>query len=87
MLISVLLIALVAFAGLVLTYLVGDDEPLLWRISAGIVVGSAIFGTVAFVGADVFGFNALTVSISLLLTALPAALVTRHALARIGHDG
>src|SRR5437868_529381 len=87
MLITVLLIALIAFAGLVLTYLVAEDEPILWRISAGSVIGSAIFGTIAFVAADVFGLTVVTVAVSLILTFLPVTLLSlKNIRRRFLHD-
>lgn len=68
MLISVAIILLAALGGMALTYLFVDDEPFYWRLSAGSVIGSAIFGTVGFVVASILGFTALTVLIPLTIT-------------------
>ena len=46
--------------------LIEREEPLMWRIAAGCVIGSAVFGTVAFVLALAFGLTPLTVVFSLL---------------------
>jgi len=49
MLISVLLLLPIAAGGLALTYLIEKDGPFLWRLAAGTVIGSALYGTLAFV--------------------------------------
>ena len=74
MLISLILLAIIAAGGMALTYLIVNDEPLMWRLSAGTVIGSAIFGTLAFVAASLAGLSVVTASICLALTAAPAAL-------------
>jgi len=61
MLISVLLIILIAFGGMMLTYTVAKDERFMWRLAAGNIVGSAIFGLAAFAAACLFGFGRATV--------------------------
>ena len=48
MLISLVIILFVTLGGLALTYLVEREEPLMWRVAAGNVVGCALFGSVAF---------------------------------------
>src|SRR5688500_17124446 len=77
MLLSLILILLIAAGGLALTYLFADDETFLWRVSAGNVIGSAIFGTVGFVIVSLFGLSAATVLISLILSISPLILFTR----------
>lgn len=57
MLVSILLVFLIVLGGFALTYPIADDEPLMWRIAAGNVIGSALFGTLSFVGATVAGFT------------------------------
>lgn len=87
MLISIVMIAAISFSGLALTYLVAEDEPILWRLSAGSVVGSAVFGLIGFLAACVFGFNALTVIASLAVTMLPLLLMRRRDVrGRFRHD-
>src|SRR5262245_13689493 len=58
MLIALLLMLPIVAGGLSLTYLIEREEPLMWRIAAGIVIGRAIFGTLAFLFGCFFGFNA-----------------------------
>ncbi len=71
MFVSLLLILSITFGGLSLTYLFAEDEPLMWRICAGNVVGSAVFALVCFLLACFFGFTTLTISLSLLISLLP----------------
>ncbi len=77
MLLALLLIAAVAAGGFAITYFIEDDEPFLWRFAAGIVIGSAVFGTVSFLLAMAAGLNAATVAASLLITLAPLALIAR----------
>ena len=77
MIISLLLVALLAFGGMALTYLVARQKPLLWRLSAGSVIGSAAFGLLAFVSVSVAGFSAVTVIVALALTLSPLLLLRR----------
>jgi hypothetical protein len=73
MLISILLILLVAAGGFALSYLIESDEPFLWRAAAGLVVGSAVYGTLAFVIGCLAGL-AIASPIALLLTLTPLLL-------------
>ena len=75
MLISVLFILIIAAGGFALTYLIEKDEPFLWRVAAGAVIGSAVFGTLSFVLAMFFGLNAATVIASLLVGLIPLKLI------------
>jgi hypothetical protein len=77
MLISLFLIFLLTISGLALTYLFADDESLLWRLCAGSVVGSAVFGLVCFLAACLFGFTVPTVLISVVLSLAPLILFVR----------
>ncbi|MEP7037492.1 MAG: hypothetical protein ABI891_04040 [Acidobacteriota bacterium] len=74
MFVSLILILIVTVGGLSLTYLFSEDEPLMWRLCAGNVVGQTIFGLVCFVAACFFGLTTATVLIALLITALPLIL-------------
>ncbi|MDQ3750604.1 MAG: hypothetical protein M3367_16545, partial [Acidobacteriota bacterium] len=76
---SFILILLITGGGFSLTYLFADDEPLLWRVCAGNIVGSALFGLICFLLACFFGFNAATVSLSFLLSLSPLLLFNREA--------
>jgi hypothetical protein len=75
MLVSLLIVAAITAGGLGLTYLFEREEPLLWRIAAGNVIGSAVFGTVGFCLAMAFGLNAATIIGSLVITLLPIGLL------------
>jgi len=85
MLISIILILLLTFAGLTVTYFLDREETLLWRAAVGNVVGTCIFGTVAFVMGCFTGLATGAVIASLLITLLPALLLlhrrTREAFA------
>ena len=74
MLLSLFIIALVAFGGLSLTYLFAEDEPLLWRIGAGNIVGLAVLGLVNFLLGCFFGFNVVTVGLAILIAVSPVLL-------------
>ena len=74
MLISILLLLIVAAGGLALTYLVANDKRLMWRLAAGVVVGSAVCGTVAFVISSALGFGVASCIASLIVTGLPLLL-------------
>lgn len=77
MITSVIIICLIAFGGMALTYLVVDDESFMWRLAAGSIVGSALFGLIGFVLALGFGFGVVTVGIAMAVTVLPVVLLTR----------
>ena len=68
MLISIILIALIALAGIALTYLFAEDEPLLWRVTAGTVIGSAIYGTLLFLISSFADLGYATSGTSLAIT-------------------
>lgn len=78
MLISLLLLILIASGGAALTYLIADEEPLMWRLAAGSVIGSAIFGLIVFIGACLSGFGTVTVIASLAITMLPLVFLNRR---------
>lgn len=75
MLLSLLIVLIIAFGGLALTYVFEKEESFLWRLSAGSIVGWAIFGTVGFVIASFLGLSALTVAIAIAVTLLPSLLL------------
>lgn len=77
MLIALFLIALLTVSGLSVTYIFNEDEPLLWRLSAGSVAGSAIFGLICFLLVCVLSFTPVTVSLSFLLALSPLLLFIR----------
>ena len=77
MLFSLVLILGIAAGGFALTYLFESDEPFMWRVAAGNVVGCAIFGTVGFVLAMMFGLNAATVAASFAITIVPVFFILK----------
>ncbi len=77
MVLSFILILLVALSGAVLTYFFAKDETFLWRISAGNIVGSVVFGLVGFVIANFFGLSVLTALITLAITLAPLILLRK----------
>ncbi len=77
MVISLIIILLIAFSGFVLTYFFAERETFLWRFAAGNIIGSAIFGLTGFVIANFFGLPALAVSVALLISLAPLALLKR----------
>lgn len=74
MLLSIFLISLITVGGLGLTYLIFDDEPLMWRLAVGCVVGSAVFGTAGFVLANFAGLSVPTALIMFAVILLPLLL-------------
>lgn len=83
MLISLVFIILIACGGAALTYLVATDKPLMWRLSAGTVIGSAIFGLLAFLLASFAAFNTITLVVALGFTLLPLLLLRRPDIQRM----
>ncbi len=65
----------IMIGGAALTYLIEDDEPLLWRLAAGCVIGSAIFGLAGFLLGFGFGITSLVAAVSLIITLLPLLLL------------
>lgn len=75
MLISLILILAIAAGGFALTYLIENEEPFLWRVAAGNVIGSAIFGTTTFLLAMFAGLNAATVIAAMVIVLIPIVLL------------
>lgn len=71
MLLSLLLIFAISVGGLGVTYLIADDEPLLWRLAAGCAIGTAVFGTAGFAAAMLIGLNPLAVTIAFAISLAP----------------
>ncbi len=78
MALSFFIILFLSFSGLAVTYLFAKEENFLWRLAAGSIIGSAIYGLVGFVIACFFGLNAATSSIALLIALLPLILLTKN---------
>ena len=68
MFVSLIVCFLITSAGFALTYLFTDDETFLWRMAAGNIIGSAVFGLLCFVAANLFGLNVGTIIVTLLIS-------------------
>jgi len=77
MLISIAVLLLITLGGTILTYFYDTEGPLMVRLCAGNVIGSAIFSLAAFVLACFFGLSVGTVLVSLAITLLPLFLFSR----------
>lgn len=77
MVLTFILVLLIAFGGFLLTYFFAEKETFLWRFSAGNIIGSATFGLVGFVIANLFGLSTVTASIALLISLAPLALYAK----------
>src|SRR5688572_15584550 len=73
MLISLLVLLVLAASGAALTYMLVDDEPLMWRLAAGSIIGWAAFGLAAFVIACLIGFSTGALVLALAVTMLMLA--------------
>ena len=78
MFVSLVIILLITFSGLALTYLYDEDAPLLVRLGAGNVVGAALFSLLVFIVGCFFGMTTATVLLSLALSLLPLGLLGRE---------
>ncbi len=78
MLIALFLIAVAGAGGFAITYLFDDDAPIVWRLAAGCIIGSAVFGTLGFLLTLFFGLNTAVVIVALLLTASALLLFYRE---------
>ncbi|MGB7203108.1 MAG: hypothetical protein WBD16_12725 [Pyrinomonadaceae bacterium] len=78
MLVSTLLLITITASGAALTYLVSIEKPLMWRLAAGSIIGSAMFASVAFPAACLIGFGAVTIIASLAIAMLPLLLLMRR---------
>ena len=78
MFISLIIILILSFAGFALTYLFADDENFLWRLAAGNIIGSAVFGLLCFIAANLFGLNLATIIVTLLISLAPLFLFKNY---------
>ncbi len=78
MFISLIIILILSFAGFALTYLFANDETFLWRLSAGNIIGSAVFGFVCFIAANLFGLNIAVIIGTFLISLAPLILFSRR---------
>ena len=87
MLIAIPFIFILTLGGIAITYLFEKDEPLLWRVTAGTIIGQCIFGTILFLMSFVFGFGTASILIGALVTLVPIAFVIKSENKRIlTHD-
>jgi hypothetical protein len=87
MLIAILFILILTLGGIAITYLFEKDEPLLWRVTAGTIIGQCVFGTILFLMSFVFGFGTASIVIAALVTLVPIAFVIKGENKRIfTHD-
>ena len=77
MLISILLICAISFGGLALTYLFVSDERFMWRLVAGSIIGTSIFGLAAFILSSLLGLNTGTAAAAIALTLSPMFFLTQ----------
>lgn len=77
MITSLILICLIAFGGMALTYLVVDDESFMWRLAAGSIIGSSFFGLIGFCLALAVGLTPAVVGVAAVLIAAPLVLLTQ----------
>ncbi|MBX3298010.1 MAG: hypothetical protein KF736_00945 [Acidobacteria bacterium] len=71
MLISFALMAILSVGGGALTYLFVREASILWRLAAGSIIGSAIFGIAAFIVACITGLTGVGVAVALIVALLP----------------
>jgi hypothetical protein len=72
MILSVVFIAIISIGGFAVSYLIEDDEPFMWRVAAGIIIGSGLFGMALFLIACIGGLSPLTIAAAMAVSMLPA---------------
>ncbi len=82
MAVSLITILVITLSGLSLTFLFAKSETFLWRLAAGNIVGSAVFGLVGFIIVNFFGLSLFTVAAALAIGSLPIFLLRRKAVKR-----
>lgn len=80
MLISFIILALITVGGASATYLFEREESLLWRLSAGNIIGSAVFGITVFLLACLAGLNIATVLIAAAVAFAPVLLLKQKSI-------
>ena len=76
MLISLILLLIITVGTLGLTYLVFDEETMMFRLAAANIIGCAIFGTALFALTFLFGLTYVSVGAALLISLSPLFLLT-----------
>lgn len=75
MLIAILFIFIISLGGAALTYVLEREQPLLWRLAAGTIIGQCVFSTVLFLLTFAAGLNVATVVIAAALSLTPVILL------------
>ncbi len=75
MAVSLLTILVITLSGLSLTFLFAKSETFLWRLAAGNIVGSAVFGSIGFIIANFFGLSLFTAAAAFAIASLPIFLL------------
>ncbi len=84
---ALIFITFIGIGGFALTYLFADEESFLWRVCAGNIIGSAVFGLIVFLLACFFGLTTATVILSFLSVLAPLILFADKARrARLNDD-
>ena len=78
MLSSLVLILTITVGGVAATYLISDDEPLLWRLAAGSVIGQCVFGTLIFALSFLLGFGPAAILLALLFSLTPLSVFSKR---------
>ena len=84
MFLSFIVTIALSLGGVAVTYLFEDDEPLLWRLAAGCVLGFALFGTIGFVVTLLSGLSVAASVLILAIALAPLALLLRKDIIREG---
>ncbi len=75
MLLIIVLLIPIVIGGAAVTYLLTEDEPMLWRLASGAIIGQCVFGTAVFLFACIFGLNAPSIALSIAVALLPVAVL------------
>ena len=73
MLVSIFLILIVSLGGFAITYLIEREEPLMWRVFAGTLIGQSMFATLLFAFSFVFGLTIISVLLAAAIALSPDA--------------
>lgn len=75
MLVSIFLILIVSLGGFAITYLIEREEPLMWRVFAGTLIGQSMFATLLFAFSFVFGLTIVSVLLAAAIALSPVFLL------------
>ncbi|MFV0388511.1 MAG: hypothetical protein ACK5NT_07140 [Pyrinomonadaceae bacterium] len=74
---SLLLTFALTLMGISVSYLFSKKETFLWRIAAGLIIGSCVYASVAFLLANVFGFSRFSLGVAFIICGLPSLMFFR----------